>query len=67
MKDLEFAFKKTMSGTTAPTALSITCADKVNSLLGYAVSYKYIESNFNEQARTEVILDCNMKTVNGPC
>jgi len=54
MKDLEFAFKKAMSGTISPSALSITCADKINNLLGYAVSYKYIETNFDEQAKTEV-------------
>jgi len=44
-------------GTTAPTAWSITCADTANNLLGYAVSNKYIEDNFKEEAKTEVISD----------
>ena len=55
MRDLQFEFNKVVYGTTAPTAWSITCADTANNLLGYAVSNKYIEENFQENAKTEVM------------
>ncbi len=57
MRDLQFEFNRVVYGTTAPTAWSITCADTANNLLGYAVSNKYIEDNFKEEAKTEVISD----------
>lgn len=54
MRDLQFVFNKAMYGATAPVALSTSCAETVNSLLGYAVSNKYIEKNFKKEAKTEV-------------
>jgi len=55
MRDLQSNFNKVLYGTIAPTAWSdITCAQTANNLLGFAVSNKYTERNFQEQAKTEV-------------
>jgi len=56
MKDLEFEFNKVIQGTAEPTPLSITCAETANSLLGYAITYKYVASTFSDQAKNEVIV-----------
>lgn len=56
MRDLKFAFKQVLHGTTAQNDRSTTCADSTNNLLGFAVSNKYVEINFEEQAKFEVLV-----------
>ena len=33
---------------------SNSCANEINSLLGYAISAKYIENSFDEKAKVQV-------------
>lgn len=56
MRDLQFAFHQVLYGTTAQNDRSTACADSTNSLLGFAVSNKYVENNFQEQAKLEVLI-----------
>ena len=54
MRDLAFAFSKTLYGTSQPEARTNTCANLANNLLGFATGAKYVERAFDEDAKTEV-------------
>ncbi len=56
MKDLLFQFDKVTQGISQPTPVSITCANAANDFLGFAVSYKYVASNFDPKAKNEVVI-----------
>ena len=54
MKYFQFKFREATEGIGKPLDLPTTCAKSANDLFGYAISYKYIESNFDERAKNEV-------------
>ncbi len=43
-----------MNGKYFENGRSNNCANEINSLLGYAISGKYIENNFDESVKTQV-------------
>jgi len=61
MKDLLFKYKNVAEGVSQPTPLNIICADRADTFLGFAVSYKYVASYFHPIAKNEVnVLQSNI-------
>jgi len=54
MRDLLFDFQKVQLGTSSPSARWLTCTDKVNNLVGYALSGPYVDETFSDDSKTQV-------------
>jgi predicted metalloendopeptidase len=62
MLDIQFAFNKVLYGTTASDPRWLTCTNKINNLVGFAISSKYVESFSDEsKAQLEVMIS-DLKT-----
>ena len=56
MLDIQFAFNKVLYGTTASDPRWLTCTNKINNLVGFAISSKYVES-FSDESKAQVCFD----------
>jgi predicted metalloendopeptidase len=54
MADLSFTFTKAVYGVAEPEYRSRKCANQVNRLLGFAISSKYVQTNFDENSKADV-------------
>ncbi|CAG0879907.1 unnamed protein product [Cyprideis torosa] len=66
MTDIFFEFQKVIAGVTAPLERSLVCASITNSLMGMAISRRYVERYFAPEAKEEVeVLISDLKTAFG--
>lgn len=56
MIDYQFEFSSVQLGTSQPAARWLTCTNKVNNLMGYAVSSEYVKNYFSDAAKQELEL-----------
>ena len=60
MTDLSFTFAKAVYGVAEPEYRSRKCANQINRLLGFAISSKYVQANFDDNSKAEVTPHLNI-------